>query len=60
MPRFKYTPKRVTEELLEEFIKDEGKGKRDYKKYGFAREAADEARHEQFFKKLRRKMKKKK
>lgn len=53
-------PKRkVRERLLEEFIEDEKKGAKTYKKYGFKRQAKDERRHAKYFKRKYKKLEKK-
>lgn len=53
-------PKRkVSERLIEEFIKDEKKGAKTYKRYGFKRQSRDERRHAKYFKRKYRKMEKK-
>jgi hypothetical protein len=51
--------KRITEKLLEEFIKDEKKGAKTYKKYGYKSQAKDERKHAKYFKKKYKKMEKK-
>lgn len=59
MPRRKRTPKRrLTDEMLEDFIKDEKQGKKKYKRYGFLSQAKDEGKHAKYFLKKYRQMEK--
>lgn len=59
MPRRKTTPKRrLTDAMLEDFIKDEKLGKKKYQKYGFRSQAKDEGKHAKYFLKKYRQMEK--
>lgn len=61
MPRKKQKkPKRLTDSDIEDFIKDELKGAKTYRRYRFKKQASDESRHARFFKKKYKKMEKKK
>jgi hypothetical protein len=50
-------PKRkVSKRILKDFIKDEKKGSKTYRHYGFKRQAKDEHHHAQYFKKKYKKL----
>ena len=59
MARKKSKPKRLTESDVEDFIKDELKGAKTYRRYRFKKQAKDESKHARYFKKKYKQMEKK-
>lgn len=60
MPRRKSKPRRrLTEDQIEEFIKDELKGAKTYRRYKFKSQAKDESKHAKYFKRKYKQMEKK-
>jgi hypothetical protein len=51
--------KRISKSKVLNFIKDELKGMTEYRRLGFKSQSKDEKKHAKFFKRLSRKMKKK-
>ena len=50
--------RRIRESKVEEFIKDELKGMKAYRHYGFKNQSKDEKRHARYFKRKYKKMEK--